>query len=134
MNVIVFLWTLSFTAPSFDASRTSPCPPGCRDTTVTTSPCVDVATYEVWWQQQSPAWVLHHAAMQSDTSAWTLWWPVVRAEAEHQLFRSVSAVPFVAGAHVSITMPDTLPTGRWWWVIARDGTGNRACMSNEATR
>ena len=129
-------WPLSFTLPTRDASSAASCPLGCRDTATSLAPCTDAAAYELWCHWQSPTWIARHAEMQADRRPGGLWdqlWPTCAGEADYHLLTRYPG-PLLAGAHVTITLADTIPTGRWYFVRVLDAAGNASCMSGEVYR
>jgi hypothetical protein len=68
---LVFLWSLTCTAPALNSGIGRPCPLGCRDTS-TAEPCVDLAKLYVVRHRQSPSWVVHRAAILGLGRLWPL--------------------------------------------------------------
>jgi len=128
---VAILFAVSFTSPARDAG--SPEPPArcfCRDTTTAAAVCSDVTAFEVWRQRQAPTAVRLGSTLYSNPDSMRVNWPQVRIEAALDSVATFAAPGTMPGTRVTLTLPDSLTLGWWYYVRARDTSGNRACLSN----
>lgn len=132
-TTLVFLWSLTFTAPSLNSHINFFTPIGCRDTTAGTTPLTDLAGFYIIRHRLSPTWALKGAMMWANPDTFNVYWPVVRTEAAWQGYVTVPCQTIAAGKTQTITIADTSHV--WAYAICpKDLSGNFGCMSNEVRR
>ena len=125
MIPLAILWTLTFTAPAAQAAG-SVCP-----APASAVPLACICRFEVWRQRQSPTWLARRDSMLAGPAAWVRYWPAVRLEAAPAL---VDTFPASApGARVSLTLPDTLAAG-WFYFVRTVNAAGPSCPSNVVWR
>lgn len=117
-------WTLTWTPVTENSQRTSDCPLGCRDSLTGHVPLTSpISRYRVYRHRQSPTAVRLGAMLYANPDTFRVYWPTVRAEADYQWVVNVVAPP--------ATIPDSLGTGYWWFVVpVKTNGGAVGCMSN----